>query len=491
VPESRSKFLSAATADRYYSNAKVMPDEKQDTSQKALQINLDAKRYGAFAEIGAGQEVARWFFRVGGASGTVAKTISAYDMAVSDAIYGRADRYVSRQRLRSMLDHEYVLMLERLGNTRGDKTAFFVFANTVATGSFKRHDEGHGWLGIRFQTEPHAPFSEIFIHVRMLDKEGVRQQEALGIIGVNLIHGAFYFWDKPETLIASLLDNLTWERVEVDMIRFAGPAFAEVDNRLMALQLVEKDLTEAAMFTAEGESVQWGEVLYKKPVLVQRGSFRPLTNPMLDMMQRAQEQFTQEESLQGEQPIVILEMTLRQLQIGKAIDYRDFLDRVDMLSALGHPVLLSNFFRYHRLLTYLWRYTQKPIGLPLGLVRLRDIMDEKFYTDLPGGIMESLGQLCRPGVKLYVYPSLDRDGKLTTVENMEVAPHLKHLYAHLVENRFVEDIRNYNPDFLPIYSGDVLEQIKAGDPSVEKLIPPAIMDVIKKKRLFGWNEKQK
>ena len=466
-----------------------MPNEILSPHQKALRINLDAKRYGTFAEIGAGQEVARWFFRVGGASGTVAKTISAYDMAVSDAIYGPADRYVSRQRLRSMLDREYVLLQERLGQKRGDQVAFFVYADTVATGSFTRHDDGNGWLGIRFQNEPHAPYSEIFIHVRMLDHDSLRQQEALGVIGMNLIYGAFYLWETPEKLISSLLDNLTWERVEVDMIRFAGPAFAEVDNRLMALELVENDLTEAAMFTAEGEAVQWGEVLYKKPVLVQRGSFRPLTNPMLEMLERAQEQFAQEESLQGETPIVILEMTLRQLQVDDAIDPRDFLDRVDMLSALGKPVLISNFLRYHRLLTYLWRYTQRPIGLPLGLVRLRDIMDEKFYTDLPGGIMESLGQLFRKDVKLYIYPSLDRNGQLTTVQNMEVAPHLKHLYAHLVENRYVEDIRNYNPASLSIYSTDVLKRIQGGDASWEKMVPPPIASVIKAKRLFGYGRK--
>jgi hypothetical protein len=463
-----------------------MANEVLNTNQKALQINLDAKRYGTFAEIGAGQEVARWFFRAGGASGTVAKTISAYDMAVSDAIYGPADRYVSRQRLRAMLDHEYVLLLERLGNARADRTAFFVFANTVATGSFKRHDEGHGWLGIRFQTEPHAPFSEIFIHVRMLDHDIIRQQEALGITGVNLIHGAFYHWEDPATLIGSLLDNLTWERVEVDMIRFAGPAFVDQDNRLMALQLVEKGLTEAAMFTADGEAVQWGEVLYKKPVLVQRGGFRPLTTPMLDMLQAAQEQFIRESSLQGETPIVILEMTLRQLQVGDAIDHRDFLDRVDTLSALGHPVLISNFLRYHRLVTYLWRYTQKPIGLPLGLLRLRDVLDEKFYTDLPGGIMESVGQLFRNGVKLYVYPSLDAGGKVTTVENMDVAPHLRHLYAHLVENRFVENILNYNPSCLPVYSSAALQKIQANDPTWESMVPKPIADVIKAKKLFGW-----
>ena len=340
-----------------------------NTAQKALQINLDATKYGMFAEIGAGQEVARWFFHVGGAAGTVAKTISAYDMAVSDAIYGPSDRYVSRKRLQAMLDYEFDLLLQRLNPTRGDKCTFFVFADTVATHSFSRQTDGHGWLGIRFQTEPRGAPSEIIIHVRMLDRENVREQEALGVIGVNLIHGAFFQHRRTGGIDRPLMDNLSRDRVEVDMIKFSGPAFAGVDNRLMALQLVEQGLTDAAMFTADGETVVAGEVLYKKPVLVERGSFRPLTNPMLDMLERAQEQFLQEESLKGEPPVVIMEMTLRQLQVDDVIDHRDFLDRVDTLSALGKTVLISNFLRYHRLVMYLSHYTQKAIGLPLGAGR--------------------------------------------------------------------------------------------------------------------------
>jgi hypothetical protein len=467
-----------------------MSEPKMNTAQKALQINLDATKYGTFAEIGAGQEVARWFFHVGGAAGTVAKTMSAYDMAVSDAIYGPSDRYVSRKRLQAMLGYEFDLVLQRLNQKRGDKSAFFVFADTVATHSFSNHTDGQGWLGIKFQTRPREEPSEIIIHVRMLDRENVREQEALGIIGVNLIHGAFYHHHEPQQLIGQLMDNLTRDRMEVEMIKFSGPCFADVDNRLMALQLVEQELTDSAMFTADGETVVAGEVLYKKPVLVERGSFRPLTNPMLDMLERAQEQFLREESLKGEPPVVITEMTLRQLQVDEVIDHRDFLDRVDMLSALGKTVLISSFRRYHRLVMYLSRYTQKTIGLPLGLARLRDIMDESFYTDLEGGLMESLGQLFKNDAKVYVYPALDRKtGGITTVENMEVAPNLRHLYAHLVENRFVENIRNYNPDYLPIYSRDVLDKIKAGDGSWEKLVPPPIAQVIKTKRLFGWNEK--
>ncbi|HEY4952015.1 MAG TPA: TonB-dependent receptor, partial [Verrucomicrobiae bacterium] len=263
-----------------------------------------------------------------------------------------------------------------------------------------------------------------------------------------------------------------------------------VDNRLMALQLVEQWLTEAALFTANGETVIPSELLYKKPVLLERGSFRPLTNPMLDMMDRAQEMFIQEPALLGEPPVTMFEMTLRQLQVGDAIDHRDFLDRVDTLGALGKPVLISNFFRYHRLVTYLSRQTDKPIALPIGLVRPRDVMDEKFYTDLPGGLLESLGQLFKNGAKLYVYPSLDKKtGRLITVENMEVAPHLRHLYQHLVENKFIENITNYNLDALKIYSSEVLAKIHSGDESLSKLIPPPIFEIIKAKKLFGWQQK--
>jgi hypothetical protein len=275
------------------------------------------------------------------------------------------------------------------------------------------------------------------------------------------------------------------------MIKFSGPRFAGLDNRLMALQLVEQGLTDAALFTAAGETVIPSEVLYKKAVLIERGSFRPLTNPMLDMLERAQERFIKEESLQGETPVEIFEMTLRQLQVGDRINHRDFLDRVDTLGALGRPVLISNFLRYHRLLTYLSRHTQKPIGLPIGLVRLRDVLDEKFYTDLPGGLMESLGQLFKNGAKLYVYPSLDRkSGKLTTVDNMDVEPNLRHLFAHLVENRFVENLDDYNSDYLKIYSNEVLAKIHAGDDALAKLVPSAIFQVIKSKELFGWGQKR-
>ena len=460
-----------------------MVTENVETNQKAVRINRDAKRYGTFAEIGAGQEVARWFFRAGGAAGTVAKTISAYDMAVSDAIYGPTDRYVSRRRLRAMLDGEYALLLERLEPSRGDKIAFFVFANTVKT----HRDEGDGWLGIRFQAEPRAKPSEILIHVRMLDKDNLRQQEALGIIGVNLIYGSFYHHHEPDVLIRSLLDNLTWERVEVDLIRFSGPAFAGVDNRLMALQLVRQGLTEAAMFTAEGEAVQWAEVLYNRPVLVQRGSFRPVTNATLDVLERAQDQFVALPGLEDEKPVVLMEMTLRHLTTGDVIEEKDFLHRAETLMALGKTVLLSNFRRFHRLAWYLSRYTKRPRGIAIGASKLAEIFDESYYNESEGGLLGGLGQLFKNSARLYVYPSMNLETReVTTVQNFPAPAHLRHLYAHLVENGFIQGTKNLKSEFLAIRSRDVLTRIQSGDPAWEKLVPTTIVEIIKRDRLFGF-----
>lgn len=464
-----------------------MNREVQSTHQKALQINLDSSQYGTFAEIGAGQEVARWFFRVGGASGTVAKTISAYDMTVSDAVYGKCERYVSRQRLQTMLDHEYGLMLERLQAKRGHDTKFFVFANTVATRSYTRRDDAHGWMGIRFQAHPNAAPSDIIIHVRLLDRENVPEQESLGCIGVNLIHSALYAHANPSAVIGSLLDNLTADHVEVDMIKFSGPAFQQVDNRLMAFQLVEKGLSKAAMFRANGEVVQPAEVLYKKTLLVERGSFRPVTKITMDMLECAAAQFRQEPRVQGEEVVVLTEMTLHNLIEGDKIDHKDFLDRVDILGALGKTVLISNYGEYHRLAAYLFLFTKKMVGIAMGVPSLTQLFEEKYYTDLEGGILESFGRLFKNDLKLYVYPIKDpHTGALITADNLQVAPGLRHLYAHLLENRFMESLRNVNEECLPIFSRDVLAKIRGKDPSWEEMVPDKVARIIKERKLFNY-----
>ena len=434
------------------------------TDKKAFQINLDAKKYGTFAEIGAGQEVARRFFHVGGAAGTVAKTMSAYDMTFSDAIYGPADRYVSRNRLQTMLDHEYKLLIERLDQKLGGVRTFFVFADTVAARSFKQHNESHGWLGVRFQPEPRGEPSQIIIHVRMLDESNVDQQEALGIIGVNLLFGAFYH-PQPEKLIASLQENLDPNRMQIDLIKFSGPAYAGVDNRLMSLQLVSQGLTDAVIFTADGgEMVQAADILYKKSILVERGSFRPVTYATNDMLNGARSVFLKQSGTSDADLVVLMEMTLENLLAEGQLNHADFLARVDILGALGRTVIISKFGEYFRLASYLSRYTSRKIGLVMGVPSLLEIFDEKYYLALEGGILEALGRMFKSGLKLYVYPMIDEQtGELVTAKKLEVAPNLRSLYRYLVENEFIQEITDYNPEYLRIHPPETLAKLQSGD----------------------------
>jgi len=468
------------------------PSAQPSAHDKALRINIDAARFGTFAEIGAGQEVARWFFHVGGAAGTVAKTISAYDMAVSDAVYGTAKRYVSRQRLQAMLDHEWSLLLERLEKTRGASTKFFVFADTVAARSFRHAEEGHGWLGIRFQTEVHSPPSQIIIHARMWDADNARQQEALGILGVNLIHAAFYDHGRPEALIGALMDGLTRDRMEVDMIKLSGQGFAGVDNRLMSLQLVQQRLTNAALFAPDGEVVEPAELLHGMPVLIERGSFRPITRVTLDMIEQAlalmRAEPVAEQGANGREPLALMEMTLRNLMaLDERVDHADFLARMDTLRILGRTVMISNYSRFHNVTTYLRRYTKDRIGMVLGVPTLAQIFEEKHYGDLDGGILEALGRLLSGPVRLYVYPLRNtRTGETVTAESFRTAPHLAGLYAHLRDNGRVIPISpgpGFDPTVLP---RDVIALMKAGDPSWEKHVPAEVAGLIKERKLFGF-----
>jgi hypothetical protein len=464
-----------------------MPESELKVEKKAFQINMEPRIYGAFAEIGAGQDVARRFFAVGGAAGTVAKTISAYDMTFSDAIYGACGRYVSRARLHSMLTHEYNLLIERLDEKVGSSRTFFAFADTVAARSFRRHAESQGWMGIRFQKQPRTEPNEIIIHVRMLDARNLQQQEAIGIVGVNLIHGAYFLTENPEALVASLVDDLAPGRIEVDMIRFTGPDFADVDDRIMALQLVTQNLTNAALFRATGEIVNAADALYKKPLLVERGSFRPVTLLADDMLNCAKAMFMREEGVRDSEPEILMEITMKNLLASGELDLRDFLDRVDMLGAMGRTVLISNYGAYHRLVNYLTRYTDRMVGLPLGIPAMAEILEEEYYKDLEGGILEALGRLFKTGVKLYVYPFLNPNGDLVTTENFEVAPNLVHLYRHLLDNGFIEAMEGYNPSYLPIKSPGVLAKIRAGTTSWESMVSPEVAKIIKQRQLFGYH----
>src|ERR1700730_13358006 len=456
------------------------------TNRKAFQINLDRQKYGTFAEIGAGQEVARRFFHVGGAAGTIAKTMSAYDMTFSDAIYGPTDRYVSRKRLWTMLDHEYDLLLERLEKKVANERAFFVFADTVAARSFKEHNESHGWLGVRFQPAPRSEPSQIIIHVRMLDELNVDQQEALGVVGVNLLYGAFYH-SKPERLISSLQENLAPGKIQVDLIKFSGPAFANIDNRLMSLQLVSQGLTDAVMFTADGEMVQPAEILYKKAILIERGSFRPVTHATNDMLEGARRQFLKESGCSEEDLVVLMEMTLENLIAEGQLNHADFLARVDILGALWRTVLISRFGEYYRLASYLSRYTNRLVGLVMGVPTLLEIFDEKYYLNLEGGILEALGRMFKSGLTLYVYPTIDETtGKIITATQLEVAPNLRSLYRYLIDSQYIHEITDYHPEYLRIYPPHALAKLQSGDRSWEEMVPPEVVEIIKQREFFGY-----
>jgi len=455
------------------------------TQEKALAINLDAAKFGTFAEIGAGQEVARWFFHVGHASATVAKAISAYDMVISDDLYGPTDHYVSRARLESMLDHEWAQLMERLGPVRGERSGFFVFADTVATRSRARNQNGQGWMGMRFQAHPRASYSQIIIHVNLLDQVPVSEQEALGVLGVNLVYGAFH-QQQPEALMKTLMEGLSRLRVDIDVIKFSGPAFENVDNRLASLHLVALGLTDSTMFTAQGEVVQPAEVVYKKPVLIARGSYRPITNVGLDMLNRATARFKKIPGVDAD-PVIVMEMTLRNLtSAGPEIDRRDFLDRVDVLCALGETVVISNFTRFDSVTTSLRRYTPQWVGFVMGVPTLRAVFDEQYYSGLPGGILEGLGRLFQGNVRLYVYPALAQAGQVATSTTLEVAPPLQHLLAYLRAKGGIEAIEEFDSSQLHIYPNEVLTAIQNGTPGWEQYLPPQAAEVIKQRALFGY-----
>ena len=455
--------------------------------EKASQINLDKRFYGTFAEIGAGQEVARWFFVVGGASGTLAKTISAYDMAFSDAIYGKGERYVSQVRLQNMLDYEFALLIERLNAKRGKETSFFVFADTVSARNYFGTNECHGWMGIKFQMQPQAHSSEIIIHVNMLDKENIQQQEALGIIGVNLTYGAFYLHTDPLKLIASLLDGLSTARIEVDMIKFIGPYFRNVDNRLMSLQLVEQGLSNATLISATGEVLQPSEVLHKRPILVERGSFRPVTKVNIDMLDGARQQFVHDAEVKDEEVVELMEITMRNLLSSGSIDHRDFLARADTINAVGKMVLISNYAEYYKLAAYLQRYTKSRIGIVMGIPNLKELFDVKYYDKLEGGILESFGRLFKNDLKLYVYPFLDPSlDQLTTAPEVEIPEHLKHLFKHLLENGYIEAIEHFHKEYLGIFSRSILSHIRDHDHRWEEMVPEEVATIIKDRHFFGY-----
>jgi hypothetical protein len=443
------------------------------TYDKVIDLNLDPQIYGTFAEIGAGQETANWFFRVSGTAGLVAKTISAYDMTMSDALYGRADRYVSASRLAAMLDHEHAILLERLGPKRSADTTFFSFCNTVRARGYNDSGECHGWLGIRFQKKPGDPPSDITLHVRLLDSRTIDQMEALGVLGVNLIHSAFRHRGHLRKFVESLVDNLDSGRVEVDLLKFDGHGYEVFDNRLCALQLVECGLTDATMFLPSGEVVQPAEALYRHPVLLLRGSFDPVMKIHLDMLEQAQAGFSSSlPENERRAAIELCEISMHNLLRGPGIDPVDFIDRADALQSLGKTVLVSRCAEFHRIAAFLNRCTTKPVGIILSIGLLNELFKAKWSENLAGGLLESFGRLFKEGVTLHVFPWKNRrSGELVTAETFQAPENCLHLYQHFVENGRIRGIPCGDAALLAHTGRDVCRMILAGEDRWRELVP--------------------
>lgn len=468
----------------------VIMQPKLTPKQKALTINLDPTIYGTFAEIGAGQETVRHFFRAGGASKTIAKAMSAYDKDFSDAIYGKEakNRYVTQNRLRKMLRYEVDLVEERISREKNPNCKFFSYANTVTTINFEKTSTGHGWVGIRFQRECTEAYSEIIIHVKFKENNATLQQETLGKLGVNLIYGAFYYNDNPRKLIESLYDDIALDELEIDMVDFRGAAFAYVDNRLMSLQLVKNNMTEAVIFNPEGTNMLPAELLYKKNIFAVRGSFRPVTRVNIDMFEKGLEAFYQDMQCHEENTEVLFEITISNLKSEGEINERDFLNRVDILAKLGYTVIISNYSEYYRLVDYFASFTTQKIGIAMGVNNLLMVFDEKYYSNLSGGILEAFGKFFRNDVTVYLYPFVDENGNILNSNNLRVDINLKELYKFFKHNQRIKDIHNYNKDLLGIHSRKVLAQIQLGEKGWEKFLPAGVAEAIKERGMFGYKE---
>lgn len=466
-----------------------LPTQKLTPKQKALAINLDPNIYGTFAEIGAGQETVRHFFRAGGASGTIAKAMSAYDKDFSDAIYGKEpkNRYVTQTRLRKMLRYEVSLIEERIPRESNPDRKYFSYANTVTTINFDKTAKGHGWVGIRFQASAEEDYNEIVLHIKFNENDATLQQETLGNLGVNLIYGAFNYFDNPRKLIDSLIDDISVDTLEIDMIDFSGPCFNYVDNRLMSLQLVKNALTEAVIFTPNGTNMLPADLLYKKNIFAVRGSFRPVTKVNIDMFNNGLEMFRENVQCTPEEVEVLFEITISNLRAAGDIDERDFMDRVDVLGKLGYNVIISNFSEYYRLIDYFATYTSQKIGIAMGVNNLLDVFDENYYKNLSGGILEAFGKFFRKDMTVFLYPYKDPEThEVLTSENLKVSDNLKELYKYFKLNRRIVDIKDHNPEYSEIYSRDILKKIANGESGWENQVPEGVAEMIKERGMFGY-----
>jgi hypothetical protein len=465
-------------------------DIRLTTEDKALKINLRRDIYGCFAEIGAGQEVAANFFKAGGSSGTIAYTLSAYDMKVSDSMYGEASRYVCEERLVTMIETEFNHLRNRLPN-RSEESRFFAFCNTVESLNYHKTNQGQGWVGLRFQLNPENEPNDVILHVKMHDNSNKMQQDALGILGVNLIHACYFHTDNLDDFLTDLTHRLPRDRMEIDMLRVSGPDFENIDNRIIALNLVRRGFTDATMFDLAKNVLQPATALYKKNVLLMRGRFRPVTKVHIDMIENGRTQFLKESQVDSNRVEVVFELTLKDLTADGKISDKDFVDRAELLGSLGYTVMISNYLKHYKMVEYLTTITKENlVGVILGVYNLSSIFDERYYDNLPGGLLEAFGRGFGHNVKLYVYPAMNvEDGSLLDLSNFKIAENLKGLLDYMVANNKMVAIEKYDPKLLSIWSDDVLSKIKSNSSAWEEDVPYEVAQAIKFFELFGYHSK--
>lgn len=461
------------------------------TEEKALEINLKQDIYGSFAEIGAGQEVAANFFKAGGSSGTIAYTHSAYDMKVSDSMYGKCSRYVCEERLLQMLEKEYAT-LETTLHERAKESRFFAFANTVESLNYHKTNQGQGWIGLKFQDAIGQAPNEIVMHIKMHDTSNKRQQEALGILGVNLLHAAYFEHGSIEAFLDALTYRLPRSRVEIDMLRVSGADLQYLDNRIIALKLVKMGLTDATMFDQSGQVLQPTTALYKKNVLLMRGRFRPMTKVHVNMIEAGTKLYLDEEDVDEKNTALVLELTLKDLTADGKISDTDFIDRAELLCSMGYTVMISNYLKHYKMIEYLSLITKnKKIGVLLGIYNLQNIFDEKYYNTLNGGLLEAFGRGFGHNIKMYVYPALNVEtGDIYDLENFEIPPHLEGLLEYMLKTNKIASIEEFDKKLLHILSDDVLSKIHSGVSNWEEDVPESVMKAIKFYQLFGFREEK-
>lgn len=457
--------------------------------QKALAINLNPAFYGSFAEIGAGQEVARIFFQAGGASGTVAKTISAYDMSVSDTLYGKTPdgRYVSKERLTNMLQIEYQNICEVLDEEKYQETNFFAYANTITTINFNKTNLGHGWMGMQYQLNKNCEPNQVLLHVKLKESDALLQQQTIGILGVNLIYACLFYYQYPNIFIQSLTDYLNTDRIEIDALTFTGPNIKHIDNRLISVLLVKNNMTAASMFDRYGNVQQPADMLYKKNIMVLRGSFRPITYTGFDMLKTGFALFKQDVEYSKYNSLVFCEITLNNLLQEGDFNELDFLDRVNVLCGMGQNVMISNFKTYYKLAQYLNTFKLQSLRLIIGANTFLNVLEEEWYKDLYGGIMEAFAHLFAKDNKVYLYPAIiANDNNITDSKTISIKQNIALLYQHLLSNKKILDIPNAKKEWLWMKSHTVLLKIKSGDADWETMVPKYVSKCIKTNHLFGF-----